>query len=213
MSALRARGSGARRSADRREAVFRERFDQVDAPRLHRRQEAECDARDDRHAGRKGHHAKVQRDVGHPREICRQQRRQGAVQPRRAEQADEAAEEAEEHVLDEELARQPAAAGAERRADRDLAAARGRAGELDARDVGGRGGEEERDGHEEDDDRLADLAGHRVEDGDGRDLHRPSAAEDGDGRQPRIRRAAAARAAFGGGLRRRDARLRAARWR
>ena len=56
--------------------------------------------------------------------------------PAREQEADDAAERREDHVLDQQLADEPPAAGAERQAHRELRQSRRRAGEHEVGDIG-----------------------------------------------------------------------------
>ena len=77
---------------------------------------------------------------------------------RRDQQPGRAAQEREEGAFDQELARQPGAGGAERRADRELPAARGRTGEKQVGHVGARDQQYAPHGAEEDQEPRAQVA-------------------------------------------------------
>ena len=87
--------------------------------------------------------------IGHPRLVRHvelgHQRDDGANRAEGEEHAERAAGEGEQDALGQELAQQPAAAGANRHPDRHLARPRRAAGQLQVGDVGARDEEQERD--------------------------------------------------------------------
>ncbi len=94
--------------------------------------------------------------------------------------------EASQRALDDELARQPSRARADRRAQRHLALARRRARQLQAGDVGRRRDEQERNRRQQDENRRAHLGGHRLDGRCRRDVRRRGAAKQSNSRQSRI---------------------------
>ena len=97
--------------------------DQIDPGRVERGDQAEQHARRDRHAQREDEHAAVDAGAGEPDHVGRRQGGQRAHAPRRQQQARRAGDERQQKAFGNQLADDPAAAGAERRADRHLAGA------------------------------------------------------------------------------------------
>jgi len=108
--------------------------------RVDRRREPEGDARDEREADGEREHGEVRARVElHRRRVGREpgqhERDEAAEGPEREQRAERAARERDQHALREQLLNQAAARRSERQAQRDLAAARGRAREQQVRDV------------------------------------------------------------------------------
>ena len=141
------------RSADRGQRVFRECGDEIPARRLERRQHPDGQSRHDRRAEAEERHPRVQRHVVETRKVVRQHGRQSALHHGREREPGGAAEQTEQQVFDEALPRQPPGSGAERRPNGELTPAARRARQLQARDVGRGGREQEQHGGEQHEDR------------------------------------------------------------
>ena len=126
-----------------------------------RRRGAEENAGDDGEEDAEGQNRPVHLDVGGARQIGRRHRHQGAHAPRAEQESGGAAGERQDHTLGQELADEAPAAGAERRAHRDLPVLVGRARQQQIRDVDARDQEDADHGPEEDEERPPDLADHR----------------------------------------------------
>ena len=111
-----------------------------DADEHRHRQQRERGAGEDRHA---------QADVLDARQVGRQERHEGVDRPRRGDEAERAADGEERRDLGRRLRDQPSARGAERRAHRQLALTRQRAGEQQVRQVRAADQQHRRDGGEQ----------------------------------------------------------------
>ncbi len=189
----------------RRAAVFRQRFDQVDATCVPCGSQSTDDTGGDRDAGREQDDAPVDGDGIDAREVGGQQRRKRALERHRERDARGAAAKSEDRVFDDELTRETREAGANRRADRHLAPSRFGARELEAGDVGRRRHEQQHHGRQQHEQRRAHVGRHLIDGGDRTDLGGPVAAEQRDGGHAGIRRAERARRPFRGRLFGRDA--------
>ena len=118
--------------------------------------EAEHHPGEKRDTERKGEHPAIDRNVVDPRDTSGAQclnRGNGQVREQKPETA---AQDREHQAFREQLQHQPAAAGAERSADRHLLLANGRAHEQQVRDVCAGDEDDDRDGGEQREERRAD---------------------------------------------------------
>ena len=173
--------------------------------RVPRRQEPAGDAREHRNRQRKRQHAYVDRDGVQSRKSGRQQRRQRLSKARGERESRDGSAQPDDGVLHQQLSDDAALSRADGRAHRHLAPAGRRARELQARDVGRCGDQQERDGCEQHEDCRPDVRGHRLKLRHGRHVDRPCRAEQRSRHESHVRRAARARRGFSGRLRRRDA--------
>jgi hypothetical protein len=185
---------------DRCKRIFRQRLDQTEPANLQRRQHAERESGEQRDDPGKGDDTPVERDVRQSGEVGRQQPRQSRMERGRQHDSRHATHQTEQRAFHEELPCESSQTCSERGAERELAAAPGRSGQLHARDARDRRHEQEPHGREERDDRRAHFARderrirHRV------DQRFALGAEDRDVHHPWPRAAARARGRLGGGL-------------
>ena len=143
----------------------------VGPPGLERRNQPEGESCNDRQAQRHREHAQIDCHLGNPRNIGRRERDERPHADDGEGDAANGRRRGEQQTFDGELTEKPQAAGAERRADGDLAATGAATREQQVGHVGARDQQDEPDGRQQD-----DQAGpHRAED-DGRerlDEHAP----------------------------------------
>ena len=130
------------------------------ARRLPRGREAEEDACREGDAKREEQHRQVDRDVGRARNAARAQRLDRTNGQIREQEPDGAAGQGQDDAFGEHLQDEPAAAGAESRADRDLFPADRRAHQQQVGDVRARDQDDHADGREEREQRRADPGDH-----------------------------------------------------
>ena len=122
------------------------------------------------------------------------------VQGDRQRETGDAAEDARDGILDQQLPRQPSCSGAERRPYDELAMTRGRSRQLHVRDVGNRHDEQQRRRHEQRHDCRPHIRRGRFLRITHADLNRIAGAEQRHRDRTGIRRADGARRSFRGGL-------------
>ena len=131
---------------------------QIDPPEAGRRSEAEENARRDREHDGEEQDARIDGDRAQARHVFRLQRLNPAHAGGRHHDAEQAADRREEDALGQELLQQPAAARAQRRADRELFLTSEGAREQQVGDVGAGDQQDEADGAEQHQQRTADVA-------------------------------------------------------
>ena len=150
-------------AGDRRSAARQKRSGNAGPRDAKSRREAEDDPGQERQGQRERQDLTVDLDqLGPGDPSLGRESQQGGHAPARQEDAAQAACQRHESALGEQLPDEPRAAGAERRAHRDLALPAGRAGQQQIRDVGAGDQQHEPDGARKDRQRPPDVPHHEL---------------------------------------------------
>ena len=134
----------------------------VETRRLSRRRQAEEGARHHARGEREEEDEGIDSRVGEPRDLGRRHVQQRTDRPGRQREPERPSQNGQQEALGQELLDEPAAAGPERRTDRELPLPRRGACEQQVCDVGAGQEEDEADRAEEHPEHRPDLAEHRL---------------------------------------------------